>query len=105
MLSWRRNQDAVLSTFQIERAVIGNDESFDVLEAIRTLLLHKRLIIRCVLAGGVIGLVVVLLLRPTYTATATFLPPNSTSSNSSGLLSQLGALTGGLGGADRLSAP
>ena len=98
MLSWRRNQDAVLSTFQIERAVIGNDESFDVLEAIRTLLLHKRLIIRCVLAGGVIGLVVVLLLRPTYTATATFLPPNSTSSNSSGLLSQLGALTGGLGG-------
>ena len=67
-------------------------------QAIRLLLAGRKLILAGILAGGVLGALAVLLLKPTYTATATFLPPNSTSSNSSALLSQLGAFSGGLGG-------
>jgi uncharacterized protein involved in exopolysaccharide biosynthesis len=71
----------------------------------RLLLAGRKLILAGILVGGVLAAVGVLLLKPTYTATATFLPPNSTSSNSSALLSQLGALSGGgLGGGSALGA-
>lgn len=74
-------------------------------QAMRLLLAGRKLILAGILVGGVLAAVGVLLLKPTYTATATFLPPNSTSSNSSALLSQLGALSGGgLGGGSALGA-
>jgi tyrosine-protein kinase Etk/Wzc len=63
-------------------------------EAIRLLLAHKNFLLWWILAAGILGAVLVSLMKPTFTAKATFLPPNSMSSNSSALLGQLGALTG-----------
>jgi tyrosine-protein kinase Etk/Wzc len=95
----------VLTSVQNEEASsLAPDEEesgrngLDQRQAIRLLLAGRKLILAGILAGGVLGAVWVLLLKPTYTATATFLPPNSMSSNSSALLGQLGALSGGLGG-------
>jgi tyrosine-protein kinase Etk/Wzc len=101
----------VLTTGQIEEApyVRTSEEAgwggvLNRRQAIRLLLAGRKLILAGILAGGVLGALAVLLMKPTYTATATFLPPNSTSSNSSALLGQLGALSGGLGGGSALGA-
>ncbi len=67
-------------------------------EAIRLLLAHRQLLLIGVLAGAFTGALLVMFMKPTYIATATFLPPGSMSSNSSALLGQLGALSGGAGG-------
>lgn len=74
-------------------------------EAVRLLLARRQLLLIGVLAGGFAGALLVMLLKPTYTAWATFLPPGSMSSNSSALLGQLGALSGaGAGGGSALGA-
>jgi len=76
-------------------------------KAIRMLLARRQLLLIGVLAGGFAGALWVMLLKPTYTAWATFLPPGSMSSNSSALLGQLSVLSGagaGAGGGSALGA-
>jgi tyrosine-protein kinase Etk/Wzc len=91
----------VLATGQVEKASDrGASEGsvrgafLDRREAIQLLLASWKLIVGGAVAAGILGALWVMLLKPTYTATATFLPPNSMSSNSSALLGQLGALSG-----------
>jgi tyrosine-protein kinase Etk/Wzc len=95
----------VLTTGQIEEApdVRASAEVIwggflDRREAIQLLLTGWKRVLGGVVAGGILGALWVMSLKPTYTATATFLPPNSMSSNSSPFLGQLGALSGGGGG-------
>ena len=94
----------MLTTGQFEEApdvrapeVVSWGSSLNRREATRLLLVGRKLILGGLLAGAIVGALGVLLLKPTYTASATFLPPNSMSSNSSALLGQLGALSGGAG--------
>ena len=56
------------------------------------------MILLCALMGVILGVVLALVIKPSYTAKATFLPPSSSSSGSSMLMGQLGQLSG-LGGA------
>jgi tyrosine-protein kinase Etk/Wzc len=62
------------------------------------ILLRKWLVLLCGLAGLILGVAAALLIKPSFTAKASFLPPSSPSSTSPMLLGQLGQL-GGLGGA------
>lgn len=76
--------------------IVGKGQ-FKLVKTTRLLLVRKWMILLCAFAGFIIGTILALVLRPTYTAKASFLPPTSTGSNSSMLLSQLGQL-GGIGG-------
>src|SRR5205814_7928580 len=60
----------------------------------RLALLRKRLVLLCALAGSVVGLLLALWIKPSFTAKAVFLPPNNQSSNSSMVLGQLGQIAG-----------
>jgi tyrosine-protein kinase Etk/Wzc len=98
----RLHEDLVFTSTQREGASLLTQDSesgqlrLNRQHAVRLLFAGRRLIFAGILAGGIIGAVAVMLIKPTYTATASFLPPNSTSSNSSSaLLGQLGALSGG----------
>jgi uncharacterized protein involved in exopolysaccharide biosynthesis len=80
------------------------ETSFDWLSTGELLLRHKFLILKCALAGGILAAIVVSLMKPVYTADASFLPPNSLETNSTsamlgqvGQISQLGTLGGGVG--------
>lgn len=74
----------------------------DLLALARIFLQKKWLIIKFALVPAVLTAIVVLIIRPYYTAQASFLPPNSMSTGAtSALLGQLGALSmagGALGG-------
>lgn len=66
-------------------------------DGIRLALPRKRTILIFVLSGAVLGFILGLIIPPSYTARASFLPPSSLSSSSSmmmGQLSQLGSLSG-----------
>lgn len=67
------------------------------LDILLVLARRRRLILLCTFACAVTGLVVSLLIRPSFTATAVILPPQQSSSASSGMLSELSSL-GALGG-------
>ncbi len=55
---------------------------------------RKLLILACLLAGGLLGLILAFILPPSYTARATFLPPGSLVSGSSMMMGQLNQLSG-----------
>jgi len=65
---------------------------FDILDVLLILAARKRLIILMSVAGFVLGIGLVLLVAPSYTAEATILPPQQEQSSSSALLGQFGAL-------------
>jgi uncharacterized protein involved in exopolysaccharide biosynthesis len=65
---------------------------FDILDVLLILAARKRLIILMSVAGFVLGIGLVLLVAPSYTAKATILPPQQEQSSSSALLGQFGAL-------------
>jgi tyrosine-protein kinase Etk/Wzc len=73
-------------------------------ETIRLLLAGWKRVLIGVLGGAFAGALLVMFLKPTYTATASFLPPGSMSSNSSALLGQIGALSAAGGGGSALGA-
>jgi len=76
-----------------------DEPELDLLELGRVLLRNKLVILKFALMAAVLTVIVVLIKRPSYSAEASFLPPNSMSTGgSSALLGQLGAL-GSVGGA------
>jgi uncharacterized protein involved in exopolysaccharide biosynthesis len=69
------------------------ETSFDWLGRAELLLRNKFLILKCALAGGILAAIVVSLMKPVYTAEASFLPPNSLATNStSAMLGQIGQM-------------
>lgn len=62
------------------------------LDTLRVLLFRKGIIVGIALASGILAAIAVLQVKPTYTARATFLPPNSMSASPSMLQSQIGSL-------------
>ncbi len=77
------------------------DAPFDALDILVVMARRRRVVLACVLAGAVAGIVLVLLLKPNFTAKATILPPQQQSSTA-GLLNQLGSLASLSGGASTL---
>ena len=77
----------------------ADENEVDLFEIMKVLRSKRFFILKCALIPALLMIVAVLILRPTYTAETTFLPPNSLTSNStSALLGQIGAL-GAAGGA------
>lgn len=79
----------------------AQDEGVDVLDILLVLARDRRRILIVTLVCLFLGVVVSLLLKPTFTATATILPPQQQQSSASALLGQLSSLAG-LGGAGGL---
>lgn len=76
-----------------EPLVAGLKES-RFLRATRVVLLRKWLVSGWALTGFVIGILVALSIKPSYTAKAVFLPPSNSGGSSSLLFAQLGQLAG-----------
>lgn len=76
----------------------GEDESVNVLDILLVLVSRRRFIGLATLSTFLLSVVLSLLLRPNFTATALIMPPQQ-SSSSAGLLSQLGSLAALGGGA------
>jgi tyrosine-protein kinase Etk/Wzc len=74
------------------------ENEIDLLELGREVMTNRWVLLKFALVPAVITAITVLLMKPTYTAQASFLPPNSMSTGSSSFLSQLGPL-GAAGGA------
>jgi tyrosine-protein kinase Etk/Wzc len=72
---------------------------FDILDLLLILASRKRMILLASLVGMLLGIGLVLLVAPTFTAKATILPPEQEQSSTSALMGQFGALAGmaGLG--------
>src|ERR1700722_4321763 len=83
---------------------VSEELEIDVLEVMTLLLLGKKTILKCVfVALALTAFVVYVVMKPTYTAEATFLPPQSAPGSAMtqlasqlGALGAVGALTGGL---------
>src|SRR5271155_1588781 len=69
-----------------------DEEEMDLVELSRVVLRNKLAILKFAVVAAVLTAITVLIMRPYYTGEATFLPPNSMSSGSSGLMGQLGAI-------------
>ena len=83
----------------------ARDEGIDLLYILLVLARDRRCIAIVTLAAVLLGTVIVFLLKPTFTATATILPPKEQQSSISAMLGQLvplSALAGGTGGAGGL---
>lgn len=70
-------------------------QEFGLLDIVHIFLSQKRVVLGCALVFAVVATLVVFLVRPTFTARATFLPPPQPTSGSAMLLGQLAALGGG----------
>src|SRR5258707_12658765 len=81
------------------------ENEIDLLELGREVMANRRLLLKFTLVPAVITAITVLLMKPTYTAEASFLPPNSMSTGSSSFLSQLGALGAASGALNSLKDP
>ncbi len=70
------------------------------LDLLLLLIERRRLLILATLCGLLLGIVLVLVMKPVYTATATIMPPQAPQSSLSSMLGQLGGLStlGGAGG-------
>ncbi len=80
---------------------------FDILDVLLILAARKRLIFLASVAGFAIAIGLVLLVKPTFTAKTTILPPEQGQSSSAALLGQFGALASmtGLGGSLGIKNP
>jgi len=74
------------------------DDEINLLDLVQTVVENLRLLVLGPLAVGVAALGISFLVKPTFTAEVSFLPPQQTQSMAAGLLNSLGAL-GGLAGA------
>jgi tyrosine-protein kinase Etk/Wzc len=81
---------------QVKDRAEEEDTEIDLSELARILLNNKKTLFLCGLVPAILTAFVMLIIRPTYTAEAAFLPPNPTSASASSLASS--ALLGQLGG-------
>lgn len=89
------NDSKILAHTELTVGVTPNTENgIDLMDLAILLMRGKRTILRCMLtAVGLTAIVVYLIMKPTYTAQAVFLPPqNAPGSGMSQLASQLGSL-------------
>lgn len=82
----------------------ANRQSVDLMDVVLVLAAGRRLIGFATLAAIAVGVILCLLLRANFTATALILPPKDQQSSASALLGQLGSL-GMLGGGGALKTP
>ena len=80
---------------------------FDILDVVLILAARKGMIFLASVAGFVIGVVLVLLVKPTYTAKATILPPQQDQMSTSALFGQFSAIASmtGMGGSLGIKNP
>ncbi len=78
----------------------ATESRIDLLTLLLVLAKTKRRVLLMTFGGLAVGITLSLVLTPTYTATATIIPPQQSTSASAALLGQMGALSGaaGLGG-------
>jgi tyrosine-protein kinase Etk/Wzc len=78
----------------------ATESRIDLLTLLLVLAKTKRRVLLMTFGGLAVGITLSLVLTPTYTATATIVPPQQSTSASAALLGQMGALSGaaGLGG-------
>jgi uncharacterized protein involved in exopolysaccharide biosynthesis len=81
------------------------DEGMDLFELLELLRQHLVLLIGGSLAAGLIALGITYLIRPTFTATTAFLPPQQQQSAAASVLASLGPLAGLAGAASSLRTP
>lgn len=85
-------------------AVSPEDDEISLLDLLQIIADNLRLLILGPLAAGVIALGISFVIKPTFTATTTFLPPQQQQSAAASMLQSLGAL-GGLAGAAGIKNP
>lgn len=73
------------------------DRRIDFLSALVILAKRRRLLAVCTLGGLILGVILSFVLKPTYTATATILPPQQSTSSAAAFIGQFGSLIGGSG--------
>ena len=78
----------------------ATDSRIDFLAVLVVLAKTKRRVILMTVGGLAVGIILSLVLKPTYTATAVIIPPQQSASAASALLGQMGSFSGaaGLGG-------
>ena len=81
-----------------EQLQTPEDDEINLLDLVQTVVDNLRLLVLGPLAVGVAALGISFLVKPTFTAEVSFLPPQQSQSMAAGLLNSLGAL-GGLAGA------
>src|ERR1700729_3075852 len=99
--------DRPSSLYQSEQGLgEPSDGRIDFWAALLILVLRRRLIVALTLAGMIFGVMLSFVLKPTFTAEATILPPQQSVSTAS-LMGQLGSIAGAasLGGGFGLRNP
>lgn len=86
-------------------AALSEDDGIDLLDLLQVVADNLRLLVIGPLVAGVIALGVTFVIPPTYTATASFLPPQQQQGMASSLLQSLGAIGGLAGAASGLKNP
>jgi uncharacterized protein involved in exopolysaccharide biosynthesis len=87
------------------RQDVEYDEGMDFFELLTLLRQHLKLLIVAPLLAGLAALGITYLMKPTFTATAVFLPPQQQQSAAASLLAQFGPLAGLAGAAGTLRTP
>jgi len=72
----------------------SNDDEIDLLALAKTVWNGRKLIVKTVIAGGILGLIIALLSPKEYTATTTIVPQTSSTASKLGGLSSLAAMAG-----------
>jgi tyrosine-protein kinase Etk/Wzc len=87
-------KEYVLTEAPALEAPAGGKDQLGWLGACRAVLLRKSLVLAFAVTGLIVGVILALITKPSYTAKAVFLPPNNPSASTSMLLGQLGQLAG-----------
>ncbi len=95
-------QEADVATATTVRVQEGRSTGTILLDTLLVLSKSKRTILTASVCAFLLGLLLCLVLKPTYTATALILPPQSPQSSLSSLMGQLGSLSGLSGGSGSL---
>lgn len=86
------------STPQENSAIAANQDGIDILEMLLLLAQNLRLVALIIFLALLLGVTLAFLLHPTFTASATILPPQQQTSSASVLMGQLSTLAGMGGG-------
>lgn len=92
-------------THQTHQTHQTHDDGIDILDLVTPLVAHWRSLLAVPLAFGVLTLGASYLIKPTFTATTTLMPPQQSQSSAMAALSSLGALAGLAGGGTGIKSP